>query len=158
MTGCFNRERNQIKLTDLFSALTPVILFRHNLGQDFLLTCWQGQGSHFVGLWGRKKRGWWFTWPVSTVEVSWIPGRTTAIKHYIRSLTQAEMVLRMCILSHFSRVQLFATLWTIAHQAPLSMGFSRQNILEPSSRGFSWLRDQTGISYVSHPGRQVLHH
>ena len=25
-----------------------------------------------------------------------------------------------------SRVQLFATLWTIAHQAPLSMGFSRQ--------------------------------
>ena len=30
------------------------------------------------------------------------------------------------MLSHFSRVQLFATLWTIAHQAPLSMGFSRQ--------------------------------
>ena len=26
----------------------------------------------------------------------------------------------------FSRVQLFVTLWTIAYQAPLSMGFSRQ--------------------------------
>ena len=26
----------------------------------------------------------------------------------------------------FSRVQLFATLWTIAHQAPLSMGLCRQ--------------------------------
>ena len=25
-----------------------------------------------------------------------------------------------------SRVQLFATLWTVAHQAPLSTGFSRQ--------------------------------
>ena len=25
-----------------------------------------------------------------------------------------------------SRVQLFATLWTVAHQAPQSMGFSRQ--------------------------------
>ena len=25
-----------------------------------------------------------------------------------------------------SRVQLFATLWTVAHQAPPSMGFSRQ--------------------------------
>ena len=25
-----------------------------------------------------------------------------------------------------SRVQLFATPWTVAHQAPLSMGFSRQ--------------------------------
>ena len=26
----------------------------------------------------------------------------------------------------FNCVQLFATLWTVVHQAPLSMGFSRQ--------------------------------
>ena len=32
----------------------------------------------------------------------------------------------MCVLSCFSRVQLLATLWTVAHQAPLSTGFSRQ--------------------------------
>ena len=32
----------------------------------------------------------------------------------------------MCMLSHFSRVQLFETLWTVARQTPLSMGFSRQ--------------------------------
>ena len=32
----------------------------------------------------------------------------------------------MRVLSHCSHVWLFATLWTIAHQAPLSMGFSRQ--------------------------------
>ena len=32
----------------------------------------------------------------------------------------------MCVLSRFSCVQLFATLWTVAHQAPLSVGFSRQ--------------------------------
>ena len=31
-----------------------------------------------------------------------------------------------CVLCHLSRVQLFATRWTIACQAPLSMGFSRQ--------------------------------
>ena len=30
------------------------------------------------------------------------------------------------VLSHFRRVQLFSTLWTVAHQAPLSKGFSRQ--------------------------------
>ena len=30
------------------------------------------------------------------------------------------------MLSHFSCVQLFAILWTGARQAPLSMGFSRQ--------------------------------
>ena len=32
----------------------------------------------------------------------------------------------VCVLSHFSCVQLFVTLWTIAHQAPLSFGFPRQ--------------------------------
>ena len=31
-----------------------------------------------------------------------------------------------CTLSRFSRVRLYATLWTAAHQAPLSTGFSRQ--------------------------------
>ena len=34
--------------------------------------------------------------------------------------------MRACVLSHFSCVQLFVTLWTVAHQAPLSMGFFRQ--------------------------------
>ena len=32
----------------------------------------------------------------------------------------------MCMLSHFSHVQRFVTLWTVAHQAPLPMGFFRQ--------------------------------
>ena len=31
-----------------------------------------------------------------------------------------------CVLRHFSRVQLFATPWTIAHEIPLFIGFSRQ--------------------------------
>ena len=31
-----------------------------------------------------------------------------------------------CMLSRFSRIQVCATQWTIARQAPLSMGFSRQ--------------------------------
>ena len=31
-----------------------------------------------------------------------------------------------CMLSHFSCVSLFLTPWTVAHQAPLSMEFSRQ--------------------------------
>ena len=34
--------------------------------------------------------------------------------------------LPLCVLSHFSRVQLFVIPWTVARQAPLSMGFSRQ--------------------------------
>ena len=37
--------------------------------------------------------------------------------------------MHVCELSCFSRVRLFATLWTIAYQAPLSTGFSRQEYL-----------------------------
>ena len=33
----------------------------------------------------------------------------------------------VCVLSHFSRVQLFVTPWTVPCQAPLSMGFSLQD-------------------------------
>ena len=32
----------------------------------------------------------------------------------------------MCVLSHFGHIWPFATLWTVASQAPLSMRFSRQ--------------------------------
>ena len=49
-----------------------------------------------------------------------------------------------------SRVQLFATPWTVAHQVPLSMEFTRQeywNGLPFSSPGeSSWPRDQTQVS------------
>ena len=36
------------------------------------------------------------------------------------------MLLLLLLLSRFSRVLLCATPWTAVHQAPLSMGFSRQ--------------------------------
>ena len=43
------------------------------------------------------------------------------------------------LLSHLSHVQLFVTLWTVACQAPLSMGILQARVLEwvamPSSRG-----------------------
>ena len=39
-----------------------------------------------------------------------------------------------CMLSHFSCVQLFATLWTVACLAALSMGISRQQYW----RGWQW--------------------
>ena len=34
--------------------------------------------------------------------------------------------MHVCVLSFFSCVLLLVTLWTVAHQAPLSMRFSRQ--------------------------------
>ena len=51
------------------------------------------------------------------------------------------------MLSHFSHVQLFITLWTTAHQAPLSMGFSSQEwVAVPSSRGPSRPKGQIYVS------------
>ena len=52
------------------------------------------------------------------------------------------------MLSYFSHVQLFATPWTVAHQAV--HGILQAKILEwvamLSSRGSSWSKDQTHIS------------
>ena len=58
-----------------------------------------------------------------------------------------------------SRVQLFVTPCSVALQAPLSMGFSRQEesgvgCLQGSSRP----RDRTRVSCVSCTGWQVLYH
>ena len=39
---------------------------------------------------------------------------------------QKEFSFLPCVLSRCSHVQLFLTLWSIAHQAPLAMGFSKQ--------------------------------
>ena len=44
----------------------------------------------------------------------------------ITSSKQTGKIASSCELSHFIRVWQFATLWTVAHQAPLSKGFSRQ--------------------------------
>ena len=58
------------------------------------------------------------------------------------------------MLSHFSHVWLFATLWTVAHQAPPFIhGILQARMLEweamPSSSGSSWPRDRTCVFCVS---------
>jgi len=44
----------------------------------------------------------------------------------VRSRRDQVKCVCVCMLSHFSRVWFFATPRTVAHQAPLSIGFSRQ--------------------------------
>ena len=44
----------------------------------------------------------------------------------IRVYAAAAMLLLLLLLSHFSHVQPYVTPWTAAHQAPPSLGFSRQ--------------------------------
>ena len=77
----------------------------------------------------------------------------------------------VCLLSHFSCVQLFVTLWTIAHQAPLSLGFPRQEyqsvlpFLPPGDLPHSGIKPaslhspalQEDALLLSHQGRLYIH-
>ena len=64
-----------------------------------------------------------------------------------------NLLLYECILSRFNYLWLYATLWTVTCQVPLSMGIPQARILEwvamPYSKGSSWPRDQTHVSYIS---------
>ena len=67
----------------------------------------------------------------------------------------------VCVLSQFNCVRLFANPWTLAHKAPLCMGFSRQEYWSglpfPSPGDLPNSRIEP-ISHVSCIGRQVLYH
>ena len=62
------------------------------------------------------------------------------------------------MLSHFSCVQLFATLWTVAHQAPLSIRFSRQEYWSGLPCPLPKPGIETEFLNVSYIGRQILYH
>ena len=64
------------------------------------------------------------------------------------------ILLTILMLSRFSHVRLCATLWTAAHQAPLSTGFSRQEYWSglpfPSLAHPSRLLQSPSLSSLSH--------
>ena len=73
-----------------------------------------------------------------------------------------SVVINAGMLSRFSRIRLFVTLWTIALQAPRSMGFLTQEhwsglpCSPPSDLPNPGI--EFGIFFVSCIGRQVLYH
>ena len=86
------------------------------------------------------------------------------LRSYVVRNTQGHV----CMLSHFSRVQLFTALWTAAHQLH---GILQTRILDwgatPSSRGSSQLRDRTHVScsyytaggfFTTEPPEKPSHH
>ena len=76
-----------------------------------------------------------------------------------RHLNKSHLLL---LLLHAQSCQLFETPWTVAHQAPQTMGILQARILEwvaiSFSRGSSQPRDRTHISYISWIGKQILYH
>ena len=78
--------------------------------------------------------------------------------HELRS--QSSSCSRACVLSCFSCVRLFATLWTVACQAPLSMGFSEQEYwsgvpCSPPGESEEGIEPTPPISCI---GRPVIYH
>ena len=63
--------------------------------------------------------------------------------------------IHVCVLSHFSHVRLFETLWTVVHQAPLSIGILQAKILEWVVMPFS--RDSR-LLYSSKNSSKLLIH
>ena len=55
-----------------------------------------------------------------------VPGRSWEAKITPRVLQSFTFILHACVVNCLCVVWLFETPWTIAHQAPLSMGFTRQ--------------------------------
>ena len=99
-------------------------------------------------IWGSSLDEWWgFTalwWGLNSVFLE---------------ITLGDSASRPCVvaLSHFSRVQLFETLWTVTCQAPLSMEFSRQEIWDglpfPSPRDLPDPEIEPGLLHC----RQIIY-
>ena len=95
----------------------------------------------------------------------------TWLSNWTTTMCCASIMFRMgaCVLSCFSRVWLFATPWTVAHQAPMPMGFSRQywtglscplpwDIPDPGieSMSFNLLHCQVGSLLLVPPGLSCM--
>ena len=100
----------------------------------------------------------------STMVHQWIIDEWDRVSHpekdswiYVNLISDKSNFLKKVKVKSLSRVRLFVTRWTVAHQAPPSMGFSRQEYwsgLPFPSRGSSWHRDRTWVPDC----RQTLYH
>ena len=48
------------------------------------------------------------------------------LQYFGHLMQRTDSFEKTLVVKSLSHVRLFATLWTVVHQAPLSMGFSRQ--------------------------------
>ena len=89
------------------------------------------------GWWGKKEEG-----------LLGVRRIFRAVRLYATEMVNVHV--HVCVLSCFSRVRLLATLWTVARQAPLSMGILQARVLESvamlCSRGSSRPRDGVCLS------------
>ena len=116
----------------------------------------QMQTKGNINIYSHKRIGTWIT--VNSYICIQCHHLLTRSQMYILNNTEVKtMDFRLCcvcMLSCFSRVWLFATLWTVVCQAPSVPGILQARILErvpiSSSSGSSQPRDQTHVSCLLH--------
>ena len=69
-------------------------------------------------------------WFLNTIQQKFLNVKFSCYQLYFFKPTEESLKTNLCAQS-LSRVQLFATSWTVAHQAPLSMEFPRQDSKMP---------------------------
>ena len=84
----------------------------------------------------------------------------TSVNHKVTVAMALAVHLCVCVctLNRFSRVQLFATLWTVACQAPLSVGFARQEYGVDCHSLLQGIFQTQGLNPGLLHCRQILHH
>ena len=97
-----------------------------------------GKSREYTESWGREHMPCWNEYKMVNMRgmtESWGREHMPCWNEY-KMVNMRGMTLYTCMLSHFSHVWLFSTPWTVALQAPLPMGFSRQEywsgLLDPS--------------------------
>ena len=74
-------------------------------------------------------------------------------EHHPLTARFAAITFTLWLFSHSATSNSFMTPWAVAHRAPLSMGFPKQEILQwvaiSFSRGPSQPRDQTRVSWIA---------
>ena len=97
---------------------------------NFHFIHWHEELTHWKRPWcweieGRRRRGWQRMRCLDSTTVS-VDMNLSKFWKIVEDRRAFQVTVHTCMLSCISHVQLFVTPWTVARQAPLSMGFSRQ--------------------------------
>ena len=120
-----------------------------------LAPSWEGPLQKGLGIPGVPRGGLFLSLFLSVTAKSHWNEQLSEILSWLSStsnLNGESLKLYMFMLSHFNYVQLFVTSWTVASQAPLSMGFSSKNTgvcCRALLQGIFPPRDRTHVSCVA---------
>ena len=149
---CMKHIQAQISIVLCLVLLTLNILSSVSMKLRSLRT----ENSHFPK-WPKEQ---FLCWEILDL----LPSAHTALApgDFVRARRSSPLFISVCSLGSSVMSNSLWPPWTVACQAPLSMEFSRQKILEwvaiSFSRGSSQPRDQTCISRVSWNDRKILYH